>query len=66
MNKLIMLLKSRKFWASIVGLGMVILKAYVPDFPVTEDQILALVLVLVSYILGTALEDGLTNSRKIN
>ena len=59
-NKFLMLLKSRKFWAALVGLVMVIVKGYVPDFPVSEDQVLALVMVLVAYILGTGLEDGLT------
>ncbi len=66
MNKFILLLTSRKFWAALVGVAMVILTHYVPDFPIPEDQILALVLVVVSYILGTAVEDGLTNTRKIN
>ena len=58
-NKFLTLLKSRKFWAALVGLVMVIVKGYVPDFPVSEDQVLALVMVLVAYILGTGLEDGL-------
>ena len=66
MNKFLLLLSSRKFWAALVGLAMVTLTHYVPDFPVAEDQILALVLVIVSYILGTAVEDGLTHTRKIN
>ncbi|MBN1370521.1 MAG: hypothetical protein JW987_01065 [Anaerolineaceae bacterium] len=61
-NKFLMLLKSRKFWAALVGLVMVIVKGYVPDFPVSEDQVLALVMVLVAYILGTGLEDGLTGA----
>ena len=60
MDKFKQLLGSRKFWASVVGVGMVVLKAYVPDFPIPEEQILALVFVIVSYILGTALEDGLS------
>lgn len=63
MSKLKLLFTSRKFWAAIVGLAMVIITAYVPDFPLPEDQILALVLILVSYIVGTGLEDGL---RSIN
>ena len=60
MEKLKLLFKSRKFWAAVVGLVFVVLTAYVPDFPIGEDQILELVLVIVSYILGTALEDGLS------
>lgn len=61
-NKLMTLLKSRKFWAALVGLVMVVVKGYVPDFPVSEDQVLALVMVLVAYILGTGLEDGLSGA----
>ena len=65
MSKFKQLFTSRKFWAALVGLAMVILTYYVPDFPIAEDQVLALVLVIVSYILGTALEDSLTNTRNI-
>ena len=59
MDKFKQLLSSRKFWAALVGIVMVVVYAYVPDFPIGEDQILCLVLVILSYILGTALEDGL-------
>lgn len=59
MDKLLSVLKSRKFWAALVGLVFVIVKAYVPDLPVTEEQVAGFVYVLVAYILGTALEDGL-------
>ena len=63
MDKFKLLLQSRKFWASVVGLVMVFVSHYVPDFPIPEDQILGLVLVIVSYILGTALEDGLARKQ---
>lgn len=62
MSKFKMLIASRKFWAAVVGLVMVFVTHYIPDFPIAEDQILALVLVVVSYILGTALEDGLSRN----
>jgi len=58
-DKFKLLLGSRKFWAALVGLVMVFVGHWVPDFPIPEDQILGIVLVIVSYILGTALEDGL-------
>ena len=58
-NKLMQLLKSRKFWAALVGLGLVVTKAYDPNFPLAEDQVTNLVYVLVAYILGTAVEEGL-------
>ncbi|MEN6481688.1 MAG: hypothetical protein ABFD29_05890 [Anaerolineaceae bacterium] len=60
MNKLKLLAGSRKFWAAVVGLVMVLVKAWQPDFPIPEEQITNLVYVLAAYILGTALEDGLT------
>ena len=60
MDKFKQLLGSRKFWAAFVGLVMVVIGYFVPDFPIAEDQILNIVLLLVSYILGTALEDGLS------
>jgi len=62
MDKLTFLLQSRKFWAALVGLAFVILKAYRPDFPITEEQVASLVYVLVAYILGVAIEDGLRPS----
>lgn len=60
MNKLKQLLASRKFWAALVGLALVIVKAYRPDFPLAEEQVTHLVYVLAAYILGVALEDGLS------
>ena len=62
MNKFKQLLASRKFWAALVGLVMVFITHYIPDFPIPEDQVLSLVLIIVSYILGTALEDGLSRN----
>ena len=64
MTKLQFLLTSRKFWAALIGLAMIILKAYRPDFPITEDQITAIVVVLVGYILGTAVEDSAVAERR--
>ena len=57
-SKWMLLLTSRKFWAALIGLAMIITKAFRPDFPITEDQITGIVVVLVGYILGTAVEDS--------
>jgi len=57
-NKLTLLLRSRKFWAALAGLLVVILREFVPDFPVDDEQLIALVVVIASYILGTAIEDS--------
>jgi len=55
-SKWMALLSSRKFWAAVIGLAVLILKAYKPDIPITEDQITGVVYVLMAYILGTAIE----------
>jgi hypothetical protein len=57
-SKWVLLLKSRKFWAAIVGLGLVIFRAYQPAFPIDDDQLSKIILVLIAYIIGTAFEDG--------
>jgi hypothetical protein len=57
-NKLLELLKSRKFWAAIVGLAFVLLKNFWPNFPLAENQIADVVYLVVAFILGTALEDA--------
>jgi hypothetical protein len=59
MTKLLSLLRSRKFWAAVVALALVIIQAYRPDFPLTADQLTNLVYVIAAYILGVAFEDGL-------
>lgn len=57
-SKLIYLLKSRKFWAALVGLALIVLRAFKPDFPLDEEAVTNLVYVLIAYILGTAIEDS--------
>ena len=58
MNKFEGLLKSRKFWAAMIGLVVV----FVGDRAgVTPEALLNAVVVVVGYILGTALD---TNSAK--
>jgi len=64
MEKWMRLLRSRKFWAALVGLGMVLVRAFAPDFPLTDEQMVGLAVVLASYILGVAVEDaGLPKTR---
>ena len=53
MDKLTLLLKSRKFWAAIIGLVVV----FVGDRAgVSPEALLNAVVVVVGYILGTALD----------
>ncbi len=59
MDKLYSLLKSRKFWAAVIGLLLIIARNFIPNFlPFGDAEITGIVLLLISYILGTALEDS--------
>jgi len=58
MNKLQLLVRSRKFWASVIGLGLVILRGILPNFPIADADLTRIIYVIVAYILGTGLEDS--------
>ncbi len=58
-DKLTQLLKSRKFWAAFIGLALILARNFIPNFlPFSDQDITAVCFVLISYILGTALEDA--------
>ena len=57
MDKFLDLLKSRKFWAAVVGLVFIFLGERAG---VDLAQLVEAVVVIVAYIIGTALEDGLS------
>lgn len=59
MEKLKQLIGSRKFWASLLGLILMVVKAWRPTFPLEEEQLAGIIAVLMAYILGTGIEDGL-------
>lgn len=59
MDKFRVLLSSRKFWATLLALLIMLIKAWKPNFPLNGEELAGILAVLVSYILGTALEDGL-------
>jgi hypothetical protein len=52
------LLKSRKFWGAVVGVLIVVLRQFLPQFPVSDEAITNLVYLIVAYIIGTGLEDS--------
>jgi len=60
------LLKSRKFWAAVVGIVYSMIYLVWPDFPIPEESVIGVVGTVVSYILGVALEDGLSKQRNID
>lgn len=55
-NKLYFLIRSRKFWASLVAIAFVLIG---PRAGIDEPELIAAIGTIVAYILGTALEDGL-------
>jgi hypothetical protein len=55
-NKLLLLLRSRKFWAAVVGIVVV---AVGDRAGIDGDTLTKAVATIAAYILGTALEDGL-------
>ena len=57
--KLKELLASRKLWASLVGAGAVFASAYLPDFPLSENQVTELIYLIIAYVIGTGVESGL-------
>jgi len=61
MSKVKLLFSSRKFWAALIGLCLIILKVWRSDFPIESDQLTSVVYVLVAYILGTGIEDGFSS-----
>ena len=64
MQKLKDLLTSRKFWAAVIGLALLIVKAFRPDFPISEAQLTDVIYLLVAFIVGTGIESGLTSLGK--
>ncbi len=60
------LLKSRKFWAAVVGVIYSMIYLVWPDFPIPEESVIGVVGTIVSYILGVAIEDGLSKKNDID
>jgi hypothetical protein len=58
-DKLLYLLKSRKFWATIVAIVILLLGERAG---VNQTQLAEAVFAIVAYVIGTALEDGLRGS----
>jgi hypothetical protein len=52
------LIRSRKFWAALIVVLVIAIKAFYPAFPFTAEQITSVVVIVVAYIFGTALEDA--------
>jgi hypothetical protein len=57
MDTLLNLIKSRKFWAAIAGLVLIVVQAFMPDFPLDAEAVTNVIYVVVAFIIGTGLED---------
>jgi hypothetical protein len=55
-NKWEQLLRSRKLWAALSGLALVVMAALDPDFPLQGEETAALAALLAAYIVGTAID----------
>ena len=60
-DKLHYLLRSRKFWAAIVSLLIVLVGERAG---IDSDELAYAVATIIAFILGTALEDGLSRSQR--
>ena len=57
------LLKSKKFWMAVVGVIAIVLAQFLP---ITEDQVLGIAGVIISYILGQGIADSGKSVAKLN
>lgn len=60
------LLRSRKFWAAVVGIVYSMIYLIWPNFPISEESVIGVVATVASYILGVALEDGLAKKNGVD
>ncbi len=56
--KLLALLKARPFWATLIGLIFLVIKALDPNFPLNQEQATNVVYLLAVYVLAEAVEGG--------
>jgi uncharacterized membrane protein len=58
MDKFLELVKSRKFWAAVAGLILIVVQEFMPTFPLDAEQVTNVIYVVVAFIIGTGLEDS--------
>lgn len=49
---------SRKFWALVFGLVVVVIAAFSPNFSIDPETAAAFAVIVVSYVLGVAVDPG--------
>lgn len=48
-----------KFWTLAIGVVLVVLRHYVPDFPITDEVLTGALLLGVAWLIGQPLQDGI-------
>jgi len=51
------LIHSRKFWAAVIGVIVITVKALVPTIPVSEEDIGKILWMIIAFIIGDSLSD---------
>ena len=57
MKKYVSVLTSRKFWAVIVALSLLLISAVRPDVELSQDEVTSTAMLVVSYVVGTLIEN---------
>jgi len=57
LDNLAALLRSRKFWAALAALLVVLLQNADPSFPLSAEQVTDLLALVAAYVIGTGLSD---------
>ena len=52
------ILTSRKFWALVIGLLLLVAVQFIPSFAVDEELAISFLVIIASYILGVAVDPG--------
>lgn len=52
------ILTSRKFWGAVIALVVVIVAGFVPEFELDGEHAAGLAVVVVSYLIGVAVDPG--------
>ena len=52
------LFTSRKFWALVIGLVVLVVAQFVPGFKLDENAAVGLAVIVAAYIVGVAVDPG--------
>lgn len=49
---------SRKFWAALIGLALIVVGVFAPDYQIDQEAAIGFVIIIASYIVGVAVDPG--------